>query len=61
MTARWAHLPYEFLEHVSNRIVNEIEDVSRVVYDPLAKQNLRISEAMDNEDIFVRGQNLDLS
>ena len=29
MTARWAHLPYEFLEHVSNRIVNEIEDVSR--------------------------------
>ena len=33
MTARWAHLPYEFLEHVSNRIVNEIEDVSRVVYD----------------------------
>ena len=32
MTARWAHLPYEFLEHVSNRIVNEIEDVSRVVY-----------------------------
>ena len=25
MTARWAHLPYEFLEHVSNRIVNEIE------------------------------------
>ena len=29
MTARWAHLPYEFLEHVSNTIVNEIEDVSR--------------------------------
>ena len=33
MTAKWAHLPYEFLELVSNRIVNEIEDVSRVVYD----------------------------
>ena len=33
MTARWAQLPYDFLEHVSNRIVNEIEEVSRVVYD----------------------------
>ena len=37
MTARWAHLPYEFLEHVSNRIVNEIEQVSRVVYDISSK------------------------
>tara|TARA_Y100000768_G_scaffold275968_1_gene211543 strand:+ start:460 stop:2025 length:1566 start_codon:yes stop_codon:yes gene_type:complete len=37
MTAKWAHLPYEFLEHVSNRIVNEIEDVSRVVYDISSK------------------------
>ena len=37
MTARWAHLPYKFLEHVSNRIVNEIEDVSRVVYDISSK------------------------
>ena len=37
MTARWAQLPYEFLEHVSNRIVNEIEEVSRVVYDISSK------------------------
>ena len=37
MTARWAHLPYEFLEHVSNRIVNEIEEISRVVYDISSK------------------------
>ena len=37
MTARWAHLPYEFLEGVSNRIVNEIEEVSRVVYDISSK------------------------
>ena len=37
MTARWAHLPYEFLEHDSNRIVNEIEDVSRVIYDISSK------------------------
>jgi GMP synthase (glutamine-hydrolysing) len=33
MTARWAHLPYEFLDHVSRRIMNEIDDISRVVYD----------------------------
>ena len=33
MTANWAHLPYEFLDLVSRRIINEIEDVSRVVYD----------------------------
>ncbi len=33
MTAHWAHLPYEFLDHVSRRIINEISDVSRVVYD----------------------------
>ena len=37
MTAKWAHLPYDFLENVSNRIVNEIEDVSRVVYDISSK------------------------
>ena len=33
MTARWAHLPYEFLEKVSNRIINEVEGISRVTYD----------------------------
>lgn len=33
MTARWARLPYEFLEHVSLRIANEINGISRVVYD----------------------------
>ena len=36
MTATWAKLPYEFLALVSNRIVNEIEEISRVVYDILA-------------------------
>jgi GMP synthase (glutamine-hydrolysing) len=33
MTAHWARLPYEFLEHVSRRIVNEVNGISRVVYD----------------------------
>ena len=33
MTAQWAHLPYEFLGTVSNRIINELRGVSRVVYD----------------------------
>jgi GMP synthase (glutamine-hydrolysing) len=33
MTAHWAHLPYAFLDVVSRRIVNEIQGISRVVYD----------------------------
>ena len=33
MTARWARLPYEFLEHVSLRIINEVDGISRVTYD----------------------------
>jgi GMP synthase (glutamine-hydrolysing) len=33
MTAIWSRLPYEFLEKVSLRIINEISGVSRVVYD----------------------------
>ena len=33
MTARWAHLPYDFLDHVARRIVNEVDGISRVVYD----------------------------
>ena len=37
MTARWAHLPYSFLEHVSNRILNEIAGISRVTYDISSK------------------------
>ncbi|MFC5743304.1 glutamine-hydrolyzing GMP synthase [Dyella tabacisoli] len=33
MTAHWVHLPYDFLGKVSNRIINELRGVSRVVYD----------------------------
>jgi len=33
MTAHWANLPYDFLDHVSRRIINEIGGISRVVYD----------------------------
>lgn len=33
MTARWAHLPYDFLGKVSNRIINEVQGISRVTYD----------------------------
>jgi GMP synthase (glutamine-hydrolysing) len=37
MTAHWARLPYDFLDHVSRRIVNEVGGVSRVVYDVSGK------------------------
>jgi GMP synthase (glutamine-hydrolysing) len=33
MTARWSHLPYELLDQVSRRIINEVPGISRVVYD----------------------------
>jgi len=37
MTARWAHLPYELLEIVSSRIINEVSGISRVTYDISSK------------------------
>ena len=33
MTANWAHIPYEVLGIISNRIINEVRGISRVVYD----------------------------
>ena len=37
MTARWAHLPYDFLDIVSRRIINQVKGISRVVYDVSGK------------------------
>ncbi len=37
MTSRWAHIPYETLEAISSRIVNEVPNISRVVYDITTK------------------------
>ena len=37
MTASFAHLPFEFLEQVSSRIINEVNGVSRVAYDISSK------------------------
>jgi GMP synthase (glutamine-hydrolysing) len=37
MTAKWSHLPHEFLEQVSNRILNEVPGISRVTYDISSK------------------------
>ncbi len=37
MTADWTEFPYEFLKRVSNRIINEVEGVNRVVYDISSK------------------------
>ena len=37
MTARWAHLPYDLLELVSRRIINEVPGIARVAYDISSK------------------------
>ena len=37
MTADWAHLPYDFLAHVSNEIINKVRGVNRVCYDISSK------------------------
>jgi GMP synthase (glutamine-hydrolysing) len=37
MTADWAHLPYELLSRISNRIINEVKHINRIVYDITSK------------------------
>lgn len=43
MTAKWAHLPYDLLGKVSNRIINEVKGINRVVYDVSGKPPQRSS------------------
>ena len=37
MTATWSKLPYEFLEEVSNKIINRVNGINRIVYDISSK------------------------
>ena len=37
MTATWSRLPYEFLEKVLNRILNELKGINRLIYDIYSK------------------------
>ena len=37
MTADWVNLPYEFLQETSNKIINNVKGVNRVVYDISSK------------------------
>ena len=37
MTADWSRLPYEVMQSISNRIVNKVDEVNRVVYDITSK------------------------
>ena len=37
MTADWARIPFDVLEKISTRIVNEVKDVNRIVYDITSK------------------------
>ena len=46
MTARWARLPYDLLERVALRIINEVSGISRVVYDIPASLRRRSSGSL---------------
>jgi len=37
MTANWARIPYELLDRISTRIINEVQGINRVCYDITSK------------------------
>jgi GMP synthase (glutamine-hydrolysing) len=37
MTADWVNLPYHFLQNISNKIINRVKGINRVVYDISSK------------------------
>ncbi len=43
MTADWARLPHDLLGKISNRIINEVEDINRVVYDITSKPRVPLN------------------
>ncbi len=54
MTAKWAHLPYELLGKVSNRIINEVKGINRVCYDVSGKLHQQQSSGNSNIAFLVR-------
>ncbi len=50
--ATFAHLPHSFLESVSNRIINEVEGINRVVYDITSKPPGTIEWENDDTSTF---------
>ena len=53
MTARWAHLPYELLETVSNRIINEISGISRYLRCELKAPNTQLMRGVRISMLFL--------
>ena len=53
MTAHWAELPYSLLGRVSNRIINEVKGINRVVYDVSGKPPATIEWGIKSKDIVI--------